>query len=626
MHEILPISDRKLVALITNHGYAGPTPPIGNAPDTGGQNVYVNDLADTLEKVGYEVFIFTRGGFPKYKSDQVRLGEEWMSPHIRYVYLPGGPEHFIRKEEISAVLGEEIENLYEYINRLGVKIGKKAWDVFEFINTHYWDAGVIGYELVERWQADFIFEQIYAVFGNALRKEVVDAYHKERHIRAVRHNWQYLLGRLILKSYDVHIPIEATPTEIHKLCMTALEQMNSRLGAYSLTLLSRLQRAHWPIFTINKTTIASVALGHLMAEYLAAIDALRPADIFRLNRHFWTPHSLGPIKERNFIDYPWRIKKELRFVERKHQERVVCERTPLIVSTSEAISKTLVSHFNVHPDRIIYFPPCVNQDFKPRSKEKCSAAYSYLAGKSGLDEETLKSSKIIIEASRADQTKRKDLILQAFGDMADDVPDSYLFLFGGPSNDVFADLSRYLDETPRLKGRAFLIPETLDFDLLVQIFSLANLYVSASEMEGFGMSVLQAAASGIPIVSSNFIPYTTMYLRGIASIAETQTPEAYAQAMIRALYRSPDETARRSELLVKAAADFSWSVRVKDLHTAEHEPTIIYAENQLDDYVIRLGDQAAADLLVSAAHLHRGRFIEESIKPSPPISIADPLD
>ena len=35
------------------------------------------------------------------------------------------------------------------------------------------------------------------------------------------------------------------------------------------------------------------------------------------------------------------------------------------------------------------------------------------------------------------------------------------------------------------------------------------------------------------------------------------------------------------------------------------------AENQLDDYVIRLGEQANADLLVSAAHLHRGRIATE---------------
>lgn len=626
MHEIIPISDRKLVALITNHGYAGPRPPIGNAPDTGGQNVYVNDLAYTLEQVGYEVFIFSRGGFVDFASERMREGEEKMSDFIRYVYIPGGPDTFIRKEEISVVLGEETENLYKYVNRLGKTRGKKPWDVFEFINTHYWDAGVMGYELVERWQADFIFERVEEIFGDALKKDVVEAYRKERHIRAVRHNWQYLLGRLVLKSRDIHIPIDATPADIHKLCMSALEQVDKRFTAYSMTLSSRLQRAHWPLFTINKTTVASVTLGHLVAEFMAVHENFKPEDIFRLNRHFWTPHSLGPIKEMNFIGYSWEKKKDLRFVERKHQERVVCERTPLIISTSEPVSKTLVSNFNVHPDRIIYFPPCVDGDFKPRTREECEDGYRYLAQKSGIAEETLKNAKIIIEASRSDRTKRKDLIVEAFAETAGEMEDSFLFIFGGPKNEVFDELLQCTTKGAVPPGRAFLVPETLDFNLLVQIFSLSSLYVSASEMEGFGMSVLQAAASGVPIVSSSLIPFTLTYLKGVACIVPEQTPTAYAEAMTRMLSLAKEEVSKRSELLVKVSEDFRWSVRIKDLRPAALAPTIIHAENQLDDYVIRLGEQVNADLLVSAAHRHRGLFVDETLSPPPPISLIEPLE
>jgi hypothetical protein len=139
-------------------------------------------------------------------------------------------------------------------------------------------------------------------------------------------------------------------------------------------------------------------------------------------------------------------------------------------------------------------------------------------------------------------------------------------------------------------------------------------------MEGFGMSVLQSAASGVPIVSSSLIPYATMYLKGVASIIPEQTPALYGDAMVTLLTESEAKRQKRKDAMKKCAADFSWSVRVNDLHTAEHEPTIIFAENQLDDYVIRLGEQANADLLVSAAHLHRGRFIEESISPPPAIS------
>ena len=137
------------------------------------------------------------------------------------------------------------------------------------------------------------------------------------------------------------------------------------------------------------------------------------------------------------------------------------------------------------------------------------------------------------------------------------------------------------------------------------------------------MSVLQSAASGVPIVSSMLIPYATMYLKRVAAIVPEQTPALYGKAMTELLTEPESKSEWRKAAMIKCAADFSWSVRVQDLHTAEHEPTIIFAENQLDDYVIRLGEQANADLLVSAAHLHRGRFIEETI--SPP-HVTDPTE
>ncbi len=51
------------IALITNHGYAGVEIPFGGAPDTGGQNMYVNSLAKALDALGYRVTIFARGYF-----------------------------------------------------------------------------------------------------------------------------------------------------------------------------------------------------------------------------------------------------------------------------------------------------------------------------------------------------------------------------------------------------------------------------------------------------------------------------------------------------------------------------------------------------------------------------------
>jgi hypothetical protein len=107
-----------------------------------------------------------------------------------------------------------------------------------------------------------------------------------------------------------------------------------------------------------------------------------------------------------------------------------------------------------------------------------------------------------------------------------------------------------------------------------------------------------------------------MHLKEIANIVPTQNAGDYARE-IKAVLSDPETYSRTRADLIRSSADFSWRVRVKDLHTAEHEPTIIFAEDRLDNYVLRLGEGREAELIVSAAHLHRGgRFIKDRPLPS----------
>ena len=61
MHEPLIHADSPLrrIAMISTHGYVAATPPLG-AADTGGQVVYVLELAKKVAQLGYEVDIWTR--------------------------------------------------------------------------------------------------------------------------------------------------------------------------------------------------------------------------------------------------------------------------------------------------------------------------------------------------------------------------------------------------------------------------------------------------------------------------------------------------------------------------------------------------------------------------------------
>ena len=154
-------SKRKHICLITYHGYPGGNIPIGGVPDTGGQIIYVNDYARTLDKLGYKVSIFTRGGFPSYDDKKIRKGAEYLSEFARYIYVPSGREHYIPWDDIGNILDEAVKWIYEYINKEATLINKKAHQYFWFINSHYWDAGILGIKLIEQWQNDIYFENTH---------------------------------------------------------------------------------------------------------------------------------------------------------------------------------------------------------------------------------------------------------------------------------------------------------------------------------------------------------------------------------------------------------------------------------------------------------------------------------
>jgi len=121
-------SPRPRIAMISTHGYVAATPPLG-AVDTGGQVVYVLELSKKLAELGYEVDIWTR----RFKNQPE---VDVINEHTRVVRVPcGGPE-FIRKEDLWMFLSDWVSNARELISRVGLK--------YEFVNSHYWDAGIAG--------------------------------------------------------------------------------------------------------------------------------------------------------------------------------------------------------------------------------------------------------------------------------------------------------------------------------------------------------------------------------------------------------------------------------------------------------------------------------------------------
>lgn len=128
-----PASTLPRIAMVSTHGYVAAQPPLG-AADTGGQVVFVLELSKKLAQLGYEVDIWTR-----QFEDQPQI--EPVAEQVRIIRVPCGGRNFIPKEYLHEKLPIWGENALRFIARHGLK--------YEFINSHYWDAGVAGQHLSE---------------------------------------------------------------------------------------------------------------------------------------------------------------------------------------------------------------------------------------------------------------------------------------------------------------------------------------------------------------------------------------------------------------------------------------------------------------------------------------------
>jgi len=121
----LPASNLPRIGMVSTHGYVAAEPPLG-AADTGGQVVYVLELAKKLAQLGYEVDVWTRRFEDQPEIDVV-------NERVRVIRVPCGGRNFIGKEYLVRHLAEWAENALRFIKQHGL--------AYQFFNSHYWDAG-----------------------------------------------------------------------------------------------------------------------------------------------------------------------------------------------------------------------------------------------------------------------------------------------------------------------------------------------------------------------------------------------------------------------------------------------------------------------------------------------------
>jgi glycosyltransferase involved in cell wall biosynthesis/SAM-dependent methyltransferase len=140
----------------------------------------------------------------------------------------------------------------------------------------------------------------------------------------------------------------------------------------------------------------------------------------------------------------------------------------------------------------------------------------------------------ILSVSRLVRQKAPDVLMRAFAHL----PDARLTLIGdGPRREEIEGLAKALGAWERVK----FIPAIPNRDI-PQFYREANCLAIATHFEGFCIPVLEAMASGLPVVASDLPPIREIV--GDAGLVVPTTPVAFAGA----LKRIQDDSGLREEL------------------------------------------------------------------------------
>lgn len=205
-----------------------------------------------------------------------------------------------------------------------------------------------------------------------------------------------------------------------------------------------------------------------------------------------------------------------------------------LITDSEAVRQEVINVLGWPEDRVTSIPLGVDERFLIRAPDSLEPALSRLG---------LVAGRYLLCVSTIEPRKRLDALMTAYRQLPHRLQERYrLVIAGGKGwrSDALHDAIQRAQREGWLMYLGFVAEETLP-----ALYSGARAFAFPSVYEGFGLPVLEAFASGAPVVTSNH-----------ASLSELASSAA--------LLVDPDDPHALADALAQALEDESWrSVAVK---------------------------------------------------------------
>ncbi|HET9411998.1 MAG TPA: glycosyltransferase [Candidatus Saccharimonadales bacterium] len=166
------------ILMISDH--ADPLAKIGTK-ETGGQNVYVMNMASLLANLGIIVDVYTR--WDRATKQEVVTAQ----PGLRVIRVKAGPKSYMPRDDFLQVTDEFTQNVKRRIQR-----EKLRYDV---IFTHYWFSGVIGLDLAQTYGLPLT--HVYHSIGQIRFEVLQDVKPQDAHYSffKTRDDWERRIAR-----------------------------------------------------------------------------------------------------------------------------------------------------------------------------------------------------------------------------------------------------------------------------------------------------------------------------------------------------------------------------------------------------------------------------------------------
>jgi len=163
---------------------------------------------------------------------------------------------------------------------------------------------------------------------------------------------------------------------------------------------------------------------------------------------------------------------------------------------------------------------------------------------------------LVVTASRLIKRKSPDLLVSAFARVLKVVPDAKLVIAGsGREEDNLSCQIKDLN----IINSVFMVGE-LSKEKVAQLMAAADVFVLPSKMESFGLSLLEASATGVPVVCSNAGGVPEVFQDGFnALLYPPGDDNAMAKAII-CLIQDKELAKTISTNAVETASRFTWEM------------------------------------------------------------------